>query len=148
MDNTREFSNYTKDFVLKETNFSCVICGFRTLVDCYHIHSRSLDAKRAGTNQDRWENDEYIRSIGNCVTLCDFHGKMINTPFGLRTFSVQYLKSLMEEKMRCTALIPGDDGTLVRCSEETMLFRCPQHKKSNPIDEEGKRQLEGFCSLL
>lgn len=119
----REFNAETRNQERIAANKACRICGKKENLEwlqCAHIYTLSINQKweRAGGDAKKWYNDNYVKSIDNCVLLCKTHHTRIDSKLGLQKVDVEYLESLKTDVNHCTALIGHAKGHWRRCQKK------------------------------
>ena len=119
-DEDREFSSEVRQREKNSANYACRMCGIhKTLspLQTAHIYTLSLNPnwERSGSNSKKWHSDQYVSSYENCLLLCTHHHHKIDSKEGLKKCTVEYLESLKEDMVHCTALIDDKNGKWRRC---------------------------------
>lgn len=163
----REFSKEVRKAERSAANNACRICGKPRdleVLQSAHILTHSLNAnwQRAGSDQKKWTDDEYVSSEANCLLLCLTHHKKIDSERGLVICTVDYLESLKSDRTHCTALIEKN-GQIRRCRKlkgqaKGDGYRCHLHLQGGLEEELVPRSFQrkeqpapedkGTCILL
>lgn len=145
---TRDFSPEVKQAEFEASSGCCRICGTSSSSDSSscgssssgeflqfaHIlsHSLSFDWMRVGTELFEWKDDDFVKSLENCLLLCKPHHSQCDSKEGLKACTVSYMKSLKNNTKLCTALTKSHK----RCSKSRIQdsFRCSTHSKSGGVE--------------
>jgi len=135
-DQKREFTVDVKRGEKIAANYQCRICGAKKSqcpLECAHIYTLTkTDAWQRSSKSNKDKDDEYVKSIDNCLLLCKFHHERIDSPEGLKRCTVEYLESLKKDVTSCTALVRDGDSWR-RCKAKNSRgdcsgsYRCKNH---------------------
>lgn len=138
----RNFSEKIKDQEFTACRGHCRICKKKTIEGQFaHIYSNTLNErwKRAGTRYRLWYNDDFVRSVENCLYLCIPCHQKIDTEEGRTTCSVGMLRNykrramITEKEDKYNRNFSNENEQFPPIGKKNNIMKAPINKKDQCI---------------